>query len=254
MRATITLEQYYRRQAAKLLKNLSIGRKWLSIHKASLGAYSEHILIQLIKDLIPDEYDSCQGFVTDGNKTSKQCDVIIYRKGKSIVRSFGSIKFIKAESVVAVVEVKSSVQEKTFHSTLEAFEKLQTLGVVNTFLFVYNSLSKNSILKWLFSYKLKDSDTEIGISETYLYDWSDKNWLPNAILSLNSESLYSQEYAPYDDGDWFGYSTYSFFDGNDTAVSCLQEFLMCILRLVNVNTPDIDFQRLTLNKAILLFH
>lgn len=253
MKASITQEQHYRMQAAKLLKKLSIGRKWLSLHKASLGAYGEHLLIQIIKDLIPDEYDSCQGFVTDGNETSKQCDVILYRKGKAIVRSFGNIKFIKAESVVAVVEVKSSVQEKTFHTTLEAFEKLQTLGVVNTFLFVYNRLTKNSISKWLISYKLKDVHTDVIVSDTYLYDWSDKDWLPNVILSLDSESLYSQEYASFDNGDWLGYITYSFVDKEDLAVSCLQEFLMCILRLVNVNTPDIDFQHLTFDEAISLF-
>lgn len=253
MRATITQEQHYRVQAARLLKKLSIGREWLSIHKASLGAYGERLLIQTIKVLIPKEYDLCQGFITDGNKTSKQCDVIIYRKGKSVIRSFGNIKFIKAESVVTVVEVKSSVQEKTFHTTLEAFEKLQSLGVVNTFLFVYNRLSKNSISKWLISYKLKDFHTGGIVSDTYLYDWSDKDWLPNAILSLDSESLYSQEYAPFDNGDWLGYITYSFVDKEDLAVSCLQEFLKCILRLVNANTPDIGFKHLTFDKAIPLF-
>jgi len=253
MKTSTTQEQHCRMQAAKLLKKLSIGRKWLSLHKASLGAYGEHLLIQIIKDLIPDEYDLCQGFVTDGNKTSKQCDIIIYRKDKAVVRSFGSIKFVKPESVIAVVEIKSSMQEKTFHKSLEAFENLQAIGVVNTFLFVYSRLSKNSISRWLFSYKLNDLHADVIVSDTYLYDWPDKDWLPNAILSLDSESLYSQEYAPFDNGDWLGYITYSFVDKEDLAVSCLQEFLMCILRLVNVNTPDIDFQHLTFDEAISLF-
>lgn len=134
-----------------------------------------------------------------------------------------------------------------------SFEKLRTLGVNNTYLFVYNSLSKRNISNWLVSYKSKDSNTANVVTDEYLCDWSDMEWLPNAMLSLRSMSLYSLEYAPFDEDDWMAYSSYSFFDKENLQVSCLQEFLLCILRIVDENTPEIDFQRLTLEKVIPLF-
>ena len=137
-----------------------------------------------LSNLLPDDYEISQGFVVDCTSDkwiSNQCDIIIHRKDCGVVRIFGYTKLIDVKYVDVVIEIKSSISEKTFHSTLKAFERLASKGVVSTFIFVYGRLTRRSLSNWLFSYHEISTDTSIITSETSKFDWPDKEWLPKGI-------------------------------------------------------------------------
>lgn len=252
-------EDKYRQQAKKLLKGRDLAKTLFSNHKPSIGYVGEYYLREAIKCLLTNNYNICQGFVQNKNmlKTnnlSKQCDVIIYRKDKdAVIYTVGDLKIINSKFVVAVIEVKSSISQKTFINTLESFEKLNQLGVQYKFLFIYGTLSRNSLLNWLVQYKLPSkNDNVFNIMETNVYDWDDKEWLPNSILSLESHRIYFlTPYQNYND-DWVGYVSYGIKDKNNKDISCLQEFLANVIQILDCSF-DIEMSKLNIKDAFPLW-
>lgn len=246
------IEEYCRIEATKLLSSIACAREWLYIHKPSLGAYGEFLLLDVINKGLSPGFIACQGFIASVNgETSKQMDLIICRDIDSIIESFGNTKIVRADSVIAVIEIKSTIKQKTFNTTLDAFIQLHKMGVSNTYLFVYGKLTKNCIQKWLFSYSLDYKATDV-VTEEYLYDWPDKEWLPNAIVTLKSNSLYALSIAPYDNGDWLGYLSLNIVDNNNDRISSLQEFLNIVLENIT-NKYVFDINRYSINDGIPLF-
>lgn len=205
-------ENQYRKYALNLVQKIKEARYYLNIHKPSLGAYGEFLLMETLSLILPDNLKVSQGFVVDytGEKwESPQCDIIIHHKDWGIVQTFGNVKLIDVKSVCAIVEVKSSIIEKTFHTTLKTFEKLASKGVKNTFIFVYGRLTKRSLSSWLFSYNGIVVDTNTLISETTKFDWSDIEWLPKGIASLHNNTFYGLSHIQTVNGDYMGYLAYN---------------------------------------------
>lgn len=242
----MTQEDRYRQQARIFIKKMIEARKLFARHKPSIGYVGELLSRQVLRNLLPKEYGICQGFILNKNiknedKLSTQCDIIIFRKGNgSIAYSIGDLKVIKASYVIAVFEVKSSLNKDTFLSTLEAFEKLQELRVEHKFVFVFGKLSKRSLRRWFFQYRYpKNSNEEVLVMDTALYDWSDMEWLPESILSLESHNLFVLDHLQGDDNDFIGYTSYIIKDKTNMEISCLQEFLANVMDLIN-STFEID--------------
>ena len=243
----MTREEKYRQQAKIFLRRISRARGLFNKHKPSIGYVGEESLRRALKRILPYDYDVCQGFVINkclksDEALSKQCDIIIYRKNKGAVEySYGDIKIINANSVIAVIEVKSSIKEETFITTLKAFEKLRELGVSNLFVFIFNSISKKSLDKWFTRYRLPHSPvSEIITLDTGLYDWSDSYWVPKAILSLKSCKYFKLDHLQDDQNDWIGYAAYKIEDKMNKEVSCLQEFFASLMDLIDYDTFNID--------------
>jgi hypothetical protein len=136
-------EDQYRYKASIFLRRIIKARQLFDKHKPSIGFVGEYLLRNMLRSLISQSYGICQGFVTYKGEISRQCDIIIYNKEKkSITKSYGELKIVNAESVVSVIEVKSSLSKETFSSTLKAFEQLYALRVTNCFLFVYGQLTR----------------------------------------------------------------------------------------------------------------
>jgi hypothetical protein len=242
----MTQEERYRQQAVFFIKELNKARMLFANHKPSIGYVGEELLRLALRDLLPKEYDVCQGFVLNNeikqkDNISRQCDIIVFRKGKqSIAYSIGELNVINAHSVVAVIEVKSSLNRDSFLTTLEAFEKLQELRVIQKFVFVFGKLSKRSLRRWFFQYRYpKNSNEEVLVMDTALYDWSDMEWLPESILSLESHNLFVLDHLQDDDNDFIGYTSYKIKDKTNMEISCLQEFLANVMDLIN-STFEID--------------
>ena len=163
-------EEQYRLQARSLIRRISKARELFSQHKPSIGYVGEEALRRALKRLLPNDYDVCQGFVINKNlkckeNLSRQCDIIIYRRDQDAIEySYGDLKIIHANSVIAVIEVKSSIREETFITTLKAFEKLNKLGVSYKYIFIFESLSKRSLEQWLKRHQLVEKTVKI-----YLY-------------------------------------------------------------------------------------
>ena len=184
--------------------------------------------------------------------TSHQCDIIIHHKDCGIVQSFGNVKLIDVKSVCAVIEVKCSITEKTFHTTLKAFERLASKGVVNTFIFIYGRLTKRSLSSWLFSYNEISSDTNTMISKTSKFDWPDEKWLPKGIASLHNNNFYSLSHIQTANNDCIGYLSYNIHDNEDKAISSLQEFLNIVSQSISIDW-EINTESYSLKNGIPLF-
>lgn len=242
----MTQEEQYRQQAKKLVKKMIEARKLFTKHKPSIGYVGELLLRQVLRNLLPKEYGICQGFILNNNiknedKLSTQCDIIIFRKeSDSIVYSIGDLKVIYASYVIAVIEVKSSLNKDSFLATLETFEKLQKIRVEHKFVFVYGKLSRRTLRRWFFQYRYpKNSNEEVLVMDTSLYDWSDIEWLPKSILSLESHNLFVLDHLQDDNNDYVGYSSYKIKDKTNKEISCLQQFLANVMDLLD-GTFEID--------------
>lgn len=236
----MTQEDKYRRQAEVFLGKMNMARKLFANHLPSIGYVGEYLLRHVLMRILPNDFDVCQGFILNDkskneDKLSRQCDIIVYRKGRGAVScSIGELKVINACSAVAVIEVKSSIGKKTFITTLEAFEKLGILGVRNKFVFVFGPISKQSLSKWFTQFRISQNHTDDYLTmDCELYDWSDKDWLPNSILSLKSCKYYVLDHIQDNKNDWVGYASYKITDKKNKEISCLQEFFASVMEMLN---------------------
>ncbi len=235
----MTQEERYRQQAVFFIKKLNEARILFANHKPSIGYVGEELLRIALRKLLPKEYSVCQGFVLNNknkqeDNISRQCDIIVFRKEKqSIAYSIGELKVINAHSVVAVIEVKSSVTKDSFYSTLKALEQLEELRVNHNFIFVFNKISKQSLQRWLFQYRLPQGVSGPKVVDMCLYDWPDKEWLPISVLSLESHNYFVLDHLQDDNNDWVGYVSYKITDKRNKEISCLQEFFAKVMDLLN---------------------
>lgn len=239
-------EEKYRQQARNLIKKMIVARKLFAKHKPSIGYVGEVLLRQVLRNLLPKEYGICQGFILNNkieneDKLSTQCDIIIFRRESgSIAYSKGDLKVINTPYVIAVIEVKSSLNKDSFLTTLEAFEKLQEIGIRHKFVFVFGKLSRRSLRYWFIKYRYpKKSNEEFMVMDTALYDWSDIEWLPKSILSLESHNLFVLDHLQDVNNDYIGYTSYKIMDKTNEEISCLQQFLSNVIDLLN-GIFDID--------------
>mgnify|MGYP003290659277 CR=1 FL=1 len=251
----MTLEDKYRQEAYILIEKINETKDIFSKHMPSIGYVGEELLRQTLNKLLPNDYAVCQGFIAkDKNNLSKQCDIIIYRQENgAVLYSVGDLKVINNSSVVAVIEVKSSIRKETFFTTLKAFEKLEELNVINKFIFVFGTLSKQPLSSWFFQYKYpKCNNREWVVTDDELYDWSDKEQLPNSILSLKSCKYYVLNHLQDENNDWIGYASYKITDKKNKEVSCLQEFFASIMNLIN-DTFEVDQNDYSIKDGFLLW-
>ena len=251
----MTLEDKYRQQAKVFLRRMTEAKLFFDKHKPSIGFVGEYLRRKSLYSLMPQSYGICQGFVTYRGEISRQCDIIIYRKGKkSIHKTYGELKIVNSENVVAVIEVKSSITKETYLSTLKAFEQLNALRVTNCFLFVYGQITRKKLSNWLFSYKHPNTSTEqYCVTDSYLYDWSDMEWLPNSVLALGSNKYFRIDHITLDNGDWVGYTALNIKDRNNAHISCLQEFFSAIVMSICDDTMPMDIESYSIEEGIELF-
>lgn len=250
----MTHEDKYRQQAKVFLRRMTEAKLFFDKHKPSVGFVGEYLLQKSLHALLSSDYGICQGFVMYGKEISIQCDIIIFKKGEdSIPKSYGELKIVNAEKVVAVIEVKSSIKKDTFFSTLKAFEELHTLRVTNCFLFVYGQLTRRKLYNWLFSYNCPNTSAEQYIvTDSYMYDWSDIDWLPNSVLALDSNKYFKLGHLSADNGDWVGYTALNIKDSKNAQVSCLQEFFSDIVSLCE-GMMSMDIESHSIEEGIELF-
>lgn len=79
-------------------------------HQASAGTVRELLLIEILRELLPDTYGITSGEIHSGSSRSRQIDIIIFdatkTKGYSIAED---IKIIPGEFVKAIIEVKTKL-------------------------------------------------------------------------------------------------------------------------------------------------
>lgn len=227
--------EYFRQKVKELHYRLLQAKNMVPNHNLYYGLLAESILRDFLRDVLPMRVGVCQGFIEQDGQVSQQCDIIIYDQlNYASIYSYGEIQVIPSDSVIAVVEVKVSVNANSFYNTMEAFKSLAQMGIMNKYIFIYDGPTVKTLEKYF--YPKGTGDDEVYDGEP-LYDHSDKERLPIAILNLKRDYYLKQDLVP--DFDMMGYMAYKSVDMGGGNLSCLQSFIESILSLI-VPLKEID--------------
>ena len=246
----------YKDKARDLYLQLIEGYNYLSHHKLSIGSWGEGILRSFFFFFLPDNINVAQGFICDNYvwnfDTTKfyksldedtkyghspQCDIIIYKGNNDSLKHFGDIYIVPSSLVLAVIEVKTTITNPTFKTTLNNFSVLHNkYGVENMFLFFFNNRTPMTIENYFWetsshSYEMDGITT--GVSTKYDYD--NFTELPRGIVCLAGNYYLFKDYV-IGNRDMMGYNAYSFSyeddENNKSFISCLQLFLADLYNLI----------------------
>lgn len=136
----------------------------ISNHSSILGDARESFIRDVLSKFLPATVHVGTGQIVDAQgKSSKQIDVIIYRKDFPILRSFGNADVYLIEGVLATVEVKSTLTKAKLAEALENGRSVKNLrvGIVPDSIDMFcqaafaksyvdlNALELNSLSTWL---------------------------------------------------------------------------------------------------------
>lgn len=276
-------EELYREQAIRLVDIITESRRLMPFHKPSIGYVGEEVLRNFIRQIIPEGYNVCSGFIKpnytsipfatikEENKNfdtpvSPQCDIIIYKNDKNALEfECGDIKIVNQEFIHMVIEVKSSIGPKIFEKVLRDFE---LIGIRHKVLFIYTAPTIQTIKKYFYNRIVDEDNRNSKIIEennvivygesadkgTSIYDHDSFNNLPEVIVSLtpNKEFFLSKDYVVLE-RDYMGYNSIDFEDSKNKRISSLQELACYIDMSFDNNNYTIDITRIIDYEAIPLF-
>ena len=206
--------EYYRLRAEELHNKLLQIKQFNIRHNLTIGMFAEDLLRDSLKMLLPQKVSVSQGFITDGQRCSPQCDIIIYdSQNFAPLFKTESLVVLPVNSVIAVIEIKTSIGKKQFQKTLKDFSLLHDMGIKDKYLFIYNSPSVQTLKKYFFSNNFSIENNE-NLEEVYtgvgIYDYSNYYELPEAIIGLKPqyEFLLKKDCVITSSRDMMGYSSF----------------------------------------------
>lgn len=102
----------------------------ISNHSDILGDARESFIRDVLSKFLPATVHVGTGQIVDaGGNTSKQIDVVIYRKDFPILRSFGNADVYLVEGVLATIEVKSTLDKAKLVEALDNGRSVKDLRV-----------------------------------------------------------------------------------------------------------------------------
>jgi hypothetical protein len=112
----------------QMQQKLSLNREFI-IHPGSKGDSLELNWINLLRDYLPQRYSVDSAFIIDcKNKISDQIDIVIYdRQYSPFVFNQDDVKYIPAESVYAVFEVKQDISKEYINYAGHKAESVRAL-------------------------------------------------------------------------------------------------------------------------------
>jgi hypothetical protein len=97
-------------------------------HPAEGGRARENVIYKYIRKIIPNSFGISTGFILDTQgQISKQIDIIIYRTDYHPIFEIGGINHFFVESVVAIIEVKSSI--RSVSELTKALENIKSVKI-----------------------------------------------------------------------------------------------------------------------------
>lgn len=225
------MEDYFKFASIELINRLAQIKVYIKKHNSTIGILTEEILRDFLRNHLPKKVSVEQGFIlTEKGEISKQCDVIIYNSHDySPFYRINDIVVVPEESVLAIIEVKTTINKSIFHDTINYFESISNITNAHTYLFIYNSNDVWAIGDYFKSYKHKGDYQE--------FDHDTFQTLPDEITGLN-KSYHLKKDAIITDGDYIGYTSY-FFEGSDgTEINALYHFFSSIHELVKKHTEN----------------
>lgn len=175
------------------------------MHPGEYGAYKERAFKELLRMVIDRDQSISDGFIiTSDNRTSTQCDVIIYNAAAIPLIDNGIANFFPIEEVNSIGEIKSTITKTELKKALRKMAKNKQLcdSRMGTYrgvseykhsarITIYHNnkpvendfAEKKYMITYLVCQKIKDCNiSEIDWEE--IYDGIDRKYWHNAILSV----------------------------------------------------------------------
>ena len=210
---------YFRLVSEELFIKLSQVKTFIKKHNPTIGILTEEILRAFLQDYIPKGVSVEQGFILNKNgMLSKQCDVIIY--DSQLYAPFyriNDIVVVPAESVISIVEIKTTVTKQIFHKVINYFKSFTDILEPGTgkHLFIYNAPTVSYLNEYFNNFK-HTGDYNCFDHDTF-YE------LPDTITGINSSYHLRKDYVVFD-RDMMGYMSYNYETEKNIDVSSLELF------------------------------
>jgi len=216
---------YYRLVSEELLIKLRQIKQFIKKHGPTIGLLTEEILRSFLKEHLPKSISVEQGFIlTQNGELSKQCDILIY--DSDLYAPFyriNNLVVIPAVSVIAIIEVKTTINKKIFHDTIDYFSHIGMITSANKYLFIYNSCEISNLYSYFVSYKHKGTYQQ--------FDHDTFELLPDEITGINKSYHLKRDYV-IGERDMKGYSSYFYENHEKTEINALLNFYLSICNLV----------------------
>ncbi len=213
------MTEYFQLVAAQLLSRLAELKVFISKHNPTVGVLTETVLRDFLATRLPKSVEVAQGFVVgrDG-VVSRQVDVIIFDCLDFVPHyRLQDLVVVPADAVLAVIEVKTTIDRRRFHEVIRYFAALPVLPLAKTFLFVYRSnASIKKIARYFNSFR-HDGDYQQFDHDTFA-------GLPDEIISIDPSYALRKDRVIHDE-DLIGYASWYYQDAKGTPINALQLFL-----------------------------
>lgn len=211
------MNKYFRLVSEELLNRLSQTRHFIKKHNPTIGILTEELLRTFLKTYLPKNISVEQGFIMSKDGIlSKQCDIIIYDSiSYPPLYRINEIVIVPEDAVLIVIEVKTTINKKIFHDTINYFANISSVCNAKKYLFIYESCNIDTLTQYFHSYKHK--------GEYQLFDHDTYHSLPNVITGINKSYHLEQGYV-CNERDMCGYESFFYEDEQGEAISAFELF------------------------------
>ncbi|MCO8161097.1 hypothetical protein NJC38_02885 [Pseudomonas sp. 21LCFQ010] len=226
------MSQYFDHVTQQLHSKIEQAKVYIRKHNPTTGALAEAVLRDFLKDHLPRGVSVEEGFIISSEGwLSKQCDIIIYdshryapfyRAGQQVV--------VPVEAVLAVIEVKTSINKYRFIDVMRYFKSFESESWRwRTYLFMFNAPSLGLVSNWFQTYPHPGPHKE--------FDHDTYQFLPDEIIGLDSSYLLSKG-AVITDRDGMGYLSYVFEDHEGASIGALELFFLSVYEVVEAHLKE----------------
>lgn len=220
------MSHYFDHVSQELHSKIAQAKVYITRHNPSTGALAEAVLRQFLKEHLPGGVGVKQGFIVDSlGNLSRQCDILIY--DSHLYAPFyqtGDLAVVPVEAVIAIIEVKTSINKKTFHDVLRYFRDLEKFKLqARTYLFMFNAPTLETINRNFHSYN-HPGDYQSFDHDTFQF-------LPDEITGLNHSYHLQKDYV-VEEWDAVGYLSYFYQDAEGTEINALERFFLSVYATV----------------------
>lgn len=211
------MSKYFEFVSQELLIKLAQIKCYITKHNPTIGVFTEEIVRNFLKNHLPSSVSVEQGFIANSRgELSKQCDIIVYdSQSFAPLYRVNDIIVVPSASVIAVIEVKTTINKSIFHSVIDYFKSFDYLSNAKTYLFIFNSGKTDRIGEYFSSYKHNGSYQS--------FDHDTFQWLPDVITGINDSYHFCKD-SVITDRDMMGYTYWYFEDDEGSDINALQLF------------------------------
>lgn len=217
-------------------------KTFITKHNPTIGLLTEEILRSFLSNHLPKMISVEQGFILNKQGViSRQCDILIYdSQHYAPFYRINNIVVVPFESVLAVIEVKTTINQSIFHKAIDYFRELDSTGLIKTYLFIFNSSSVSKINSYFHAYK-HEGDYQNFDHDTFQF-------LPDEITGVDS-SFHLKKSAVITDRDMIGYLSWFYEDSEGTEINALQQFYLSVYSLVETYIKNDDTKKALHSRA-----